>query len=118
LKIKHCLAASALALTAGFAFASPSALASSSQCGDTDTDITDSSVAVDTPVIGVCAAGDPTSQSGHVWVDGAASNPDPLDGFASVSNNDPASKGDGVCANGDDGPADDNPADCVAIPAP
>lgn len=58
---------------------------------------------VQTPIGGVCAAGDETTQTGHIWADGDSGNPGPLAGYISAGNDDP--NANGVCADDNGGPA-------------
>lgn len=52
---------------------------------------------VDVTIGQVCADGDPTTADGDIYADGNADNPDPLDGYAGVNDD----EGVVACANGD-----------------
>lgn len=71
-------------------------------CPPTDTDPTDNSISVQTPVGGACAEGDPATQTGHLWLDGEDTNPGPLSGFISASNDGQGPQG--ICADDNGGP--------------
>lgn len=73
----------------------------------------------DVTVGDICAAGDPTTATGEIYADGNADNPDPIDGYLGINDD------EGVvgCANGDydadratDNDATDNNSVITPIP--
>ncbi|MBI2169311.1 MAG: hypothetical protein HYU28_07405 [Actinobacteria bacterium] len=72
-------------------------------CPAQDLDPSDNSVSVQTPLGGICASGDATTQTGHLWIDGEDSNPGPASGYVAASNDGQGIQG--VCADDHGGPA-------------
>ena len=74
--------------------------AHANDCPGEDLDPSDQTVSVQSEVGGVCAAGDPATQTGSVWADGEDGNPDPAGGYASLDSD------KGLCADDNGGPAE------------
>lgn len=103
------------AIVGGLATAGASLLpAQANDCPATDTDPSDNSISVQTDAGGVCAAGDPVTQTGHIWADGNDGNPDPADGYISASND--GSTTTGICADDNGGPAPEEDGTVSASP--
>lgn len=84
-------------------------------CPAQDTDPTDGSISIQTPVGGVCGAGDPATQQGHLFLDGESTNPGPAAGYISASND--GQGGAGICADDNGGPvAGGSSPTCVTVP--
>lgn len=85
--------------------------ASANDCPPQDTDPSDQSISVQTDAGGLCAEGDPGTQTGHVWADGNEGNPGPSSGYISLDDQ------NGLCADDNGGPAEggDSPT-CQATP--